>query len=103
MLLSALLQVIPDASPWSTLFTAAGAVVTSGILAAAKKTDVSIFKSPFFRKIQPALTLGGALLAPWIASVASSGVDVSGFGQAPALTLATVIGAELLAVLRRST
>jgi hypothetical protein len=102
--LALLLQVVNDtASAWGAVFAGVGALGTSFVLAQVKKTDFAIAKSPFFRKIQPALTLGGALLAPWVASHASSGVDVSGFGAAPAATLGTVIAAELLAMLKRST
>lgn len=99
-----LLQAINDtASAWGALWAGVGALGTSFVLAQVKKTDFAVAKSPFFRKIQPALTLGGALLAPWVAAHASSGVDVSGFGAAPTATLATVVAAELLAMLRRST
>jgi len=103
-LLTILLQVANDtANAWGSLFAAAGAIGTSALLAGFKKTDYSLAKSPFFRKIQPAITLGGALLAPWVAAHASSHVDVSGFGAAPVATLGTVIAAELLAMLKRST
>jgi hypothetical protein len=99
-----LLQAVNDtANTWGAVFAGLGAIGTSFLLAQVKKTDYAIARSPFFRKIQPALTLGGALLAPWIASHASSGVNVSGFGAAPAATLGTVLAAELLAMLRRST
>ena len=91
------------ASQWGALFAGVGAVGTSFLLAQFKRTDFSLAKSPFFRKLQPAITLGGALLAPWVASHISSGVDISGFGAAPAATLGTVLAAELLAMLKRST
>jgi len=100
-LLTLLLQ--DPASAWGALFAGVGAVGTSFLLAQFKKTDFSLAKSPFFRKIQPAITLGGALLAPWVASHISSGADISGFGAAPAATLGTVLAAELLAMLKRST
>ena len=91
------------ASQWGALFAGVGAVGTSFVLAQFKKTDFALAKSPFFRKLQPAITLGGALLAPWVASHFSSGADISGFGAAPAATLGTVLAAELLAMLKRST
>jgi len=98
-----LLQIADPAAAWGALFAGIGAVTTSFALATLKKTDYSIAKSPFFRKLQPAITLGGALLAPWVASHISSGADISGFGAAPAATLGTVLAAELLAMLKRST
>ena len=102
-LLSLLLQVAPDPTPWGALFAAVGAVGTSFVLSSVKKTDFAIAKSPFFRKLQPAITLLGALAAPWVASHISSGADISGVGAAPAATLGTVLAAELLAMLKRST
>ena len=104
LLLTILLQISNDsASAWGALFAGIGAVGTSFALATIKKTDFSIAKSPLFRKLQPAITLGGALLAPWVASHISSGADISGFGAAPTATLGTVLAAELLAMLKRST
>lgn len=100
----AVLQAINDtASAWGALWAGVGAIGTSFVLAQVKKTDFAVAKSPFFKKIQPAITLVGALAAPWVASHASSGVDVSGFGAAPVATLGTVLAAELLAMLKRST
>jgi phage tail sheath gpL-like len=93
----------PTAQAWGTLFAAVGAVGTSAILAAVKRTDYSVAQNKLFRKIQPALTFIGAVAAPYVASVASSGVDISGLGNAPIATLATVLGAELLAMFKRST
>jgi len=99
-----ILQVTTDAAAqWGAVFAGVGAIGTSFVLAQFKKTDFAIAKSPFFRKIQPAITLGGALLAPWVASHISSGADISGFGAAPAATLGTVLAAELLALIKRST
>lgn len=98
-----LLQAINDtASAWGALWAGVGALGTSFVLAQVKKTDFAVAKSPFFKKLQPAITLVGALAAPWVASHASSGVDVSGFGAAPVATLGTVLAAELLAMLKRS-
>ena len=100
---SILQQVVdPAGAAWGTLFSAVGAVGTSAVLGMVKRTDAKIFRSPVFRKIQPVLTLVGAVAAPWVASQASSGVDISGLGAAPIATLATVVGAELLAMLKRS-
>lgn len=87
---------------WGTLFTFAGAIGTSAVLGVAKRTDAKIFANPFFRKIQPLITLAGAVAAPYVAHVASSHVDISNFGVAPTATLATVVGAELYALLKRS-
>lgn len=95
------LQDVP-AQTFGDLFTFIGAFGTSAILAAAKRTDVALFQKPLFRKIQPVLTLVGAVAAPYVASVASSHVDISGLGNAPVATLAAVVGAELLAMLKRS-
>ena len=90
-----LLQAVIDntANAWGALFAAAGAVGTSYLLGAVKKTDLSVAKSAVFRKVQPAITLLGAIAAPWVASQASSHVDISGLGAAPVATLATVVGA----------
>lgn len=100
MLLS--LQDVPTQT-WGELFSFVGAFGTAAVLGAAKRTDFSLMKKPLFRKIQPVLTLAGALAAPYVASIASSHVDISGLGQAPIATLAAVVGAELLAILKRST
>lgn len=100
MLLQQLVE--PGTNAWGTLFAAVGAIGTSAVLGMAKRTDAKIFRSPLFRKIQPALTLLGAVAAPWVASQASSGVDISGLGAAPVATLMTVVGAELLAMFKRS-
>lgn len=98
------LQAAADtAGTWGAVFAGVGAIGTSFVLAQVKKTDFGIAKSKFFRKVQPAITLLGALAAPWVASHISSGADISGVGVAPAATLATVLGAELLAMLKRST
>lgn len=103
-MLAILLQITYDtAATWGAIWAGIGAVGTSFVLAQTKKTDFAIAKSKFFRKLQPAITLGGALLAPWVASQISSGADISGFGAAPTATLATVLAAELLAMLKRST
>lgn len=102
--LTLLLQAVDStAQAWGNVLTAVGALGTSFVLAQVKKTDFAIAKSPLFKKLQPVLTLAGAALAPWVASQASSGVDISGLGAAPAATLATVVAAELLAMLKRST
>lgn len=105
LLLSVLVQAAPTdpAQTVGVIFSVLGAVATSTTLAAFKKTDYAIASSKLFKKAQPVLTLAGALLAPYVASVASSHVDISGFGQAPAATLGTVVLAEFLAMLRRST
>ena len=97
-----LLQVAPVSNPWGDVFAFVGAFGTSAVLGMAKRTDAALFNKPLFRKLQPAITLLGAVAAPYIASVASSGVDISGLGQAPTATLAAVVGAELLAMLKRS-
>lgn len=99
-----LLQVAAETTnAWGIFFGAVGAAGTSFMLAQVKKSESAVARNPFFRKIQPALTLGGALLAPWVASQLSSGVDISGLGAAPMATLGTVLAAELLAMLKRST
>jgi len=101
MLLSILQAIEPNY--WGDLFALVGAVGTSGILGMAKRTDAKIFRNPVFRKLQPFITLAGAVAAPYVAQYASSGVDISGLGAAPIATVMTVVGAELLAMLRRST
>lgn len=101
-ILSMLQSIDPTAAAWGTLFSALGAVGTSFVLGTVKRTEVAFARKPLFRKLQPAITLLGAVAAPYVASVASSGVDISGLGAAPIATLATVVGAELLAMLRRS-
>jgi len=98
------LQAVADTTnAWGMLFNFAGAFATSAILAQAKKTDFSLTNSALFRKFQPVLTLAGAFAAPYVASWASSGVDISGLGAAPIATVGTVVAAELLAMLKRST
>lgn len=102
-LLAVLVQAADPAAAWGNLFAAAGAIGTSFLLAQFKKTDYGLAKSPLFRKFQPTLTLAGAFLAPWVAAHTSSHVDISGLGMAPIATLGTVLAAELLALLKRST
>lgn len=96
-------QQVTDSPTFATALQAVGAICTSGLLSLAKKTDLSIVKAPLFRKLQPVITLAGALVTPWAAARLGAPVDLSTLGQAPAITLATVVGAELLAILRRST
>lgn len=72
-----------------------GAVVTSGLLAAGKTLDTKVTNSSVFRKMQPAITLGGALLAPTLAHYS---VDPTTFAAAPLATVGAVLGAELLSL-----
>lgn len=103
MFLSILQQVVdPAAAAWGALFSAVGAVGTSFVLSRVKTTEAKFAQTPFFRKTQPVITFIGAVAAPYVASIASSHVDISGLGQAPVATLATVVGAELLAMFKRS-
>lgn len=97
-----LAQQIPTPNYWGDTFAFVGAFATSGILGMAKRTDAKIFRNPFFKKAQPIITLLGAVAAPYVAQVASSHVDISGLGNAPMATLTAVVGAELLAMLKRS-
>ena len=87
---------------WGDLFAFAGAFGASYMLAAGKRSDAKLFRGPLFRKVQPVITLLGAVAAPYVASIASSHVDISGLGAAPIATVAAVVGAELLAMLKRS-
>lgn len=98
-------QSAPDvpSQAWGDLFSFVGAFGVAGVLGFAKKSDAKLFQQPLFRKLQPVITLAGAALAPWVASIASSHVDISGFGAAPIATLSAVVGAELLAMIKRST
>lgn len=103
VLLAVVTQRDVPADAWGQLFSFVGAFGTAAVLGMAKRTDFSLMRAPLFRKLQPAITLLGAVAAPYVASVASSGVDISGLGQAPIATLSAVVGAELLAILKRST
>lgn len=103
MLLSMLLQVAEPTNQLGIILSGIGAIVTSGLLGMFKRTDSALAKKPVFRKAQPIITLLGAVAAPYVASWASSGVDISGLGQAPILTLGTVVLAEFAAMLKRST
>lgn len=87
---------------WGDVFSFIGAFGTSYMLAAGKRSDAKLFRNPLFRKAQPVITMLGALAAPYVAQYASSGVDISGLGNAPIATLAAVVGAEFLAMLKRS-
>ena len=98
-----LLQVAAETNQLGIALSGIGALATSALLSMFKRTDFSLAKSPAFRKAQPIITLLGAVAAPYVASWASSGVDISGLGQAPAATLGTVVLAEFLAMWRRST
>lgn len=92
----------PSAQALGVALSAIGAVATTAILGAVKRTDYALFQKPAFKKVQPVLTLAGALAAPYVASWASSGVDISGFGQAPVMTIGAVVLAEFAAMLKRS-
>jgi hypothetical protein len=98
-----LLQAVAETNQLANILTGLGALGTSALLGAFKRTDYALAKKPAFRKAQPVITLLGALAAPYVAQWASSGVDISGLGQAPAATLGTVVLAEFLAMLKRST
>jgi len=102
-LLTLLLQVAGDTNQLGIVLSGIGALATSALLGAFKRTDYGLAKHPAFKKAQPVITFAGALLAPYVAHWASSGVDISGLGQAPILTLGTVVLAEFGAMLRRST
>jgi drug/metabolite transporter (DMT)-like permease len=91
------------AAPLGVLWTIGGAVLTSFLLGQAKTLDTTVTNSPLVRKLQPAITLGGAYLAPWLAThVGGFTLDPSAFAVAPFATLATVLGAELAAIGHRT-
>ncbi len=98
-----IMQIAPPDTALGIALAAMGAIATSSALAWSKTTDAKIVQKPLFRKLQPVFTLGGALFAPWFASKLGMPIDTSAFGAAPVATLATVVGAELLAIIKRST
>jgi len=98
-----LMQIGTPDSAVGIALTALGAIATSSALAFAKKKDVAILNVPVFRKLQPMFTLVGALATPWLAGKLGMPIDASAFGAAPLTTLLTVMGAEMLAIIKRST
>ena len=84
------------------LFATGGALVTSALLGGVKTLDSRVVRSTVFRKAQPIVTLGGALLAPLIASKLGVAVDPSQWSAAPLATVFTVVLAEGLGILKRS-
>jgi hypothetical protein len=90
-------------SPIGQLLAFAGAVGTSYLLGFAKKLDTTVTNAPLFRKLQPLVTLGGAFLAPWVASHMGVTIDPSAFAAAPLATVATIAAAELLSLFAKKT
>ena len=95
-------QATPDLPSVGTLLMYGGALLTSYGLSKAKTLDTSVTNSPWFRKVQPVITLGGAFLAPYLASKLGVSIDPSSWGQAPLATVITVAGAEVLSIIKRS-
>jgi len=77
-----------------------GAVATSAVLAASKTFDTRFTNSTLFRKLQPVFTLGGAYLAPVLASHGLA-IDPSTFAAAPLATTGAIVAAELLSLFRK--
>ena len=92
---------LPPAT-WGTAITLGGALVTSFLLGKAKGIDSTITASPVFRKLQPVLTLGGAFLAPYLAQHLGVTIDPASWAAAPLATVATIVGAELMAIGQRT-
>lgn len=89
-------------SALGALFAAGGALATSALLGGVKTLDTRVTRSTLFRKVQPGITLGGALLAPLIASKLGVAVDPSQWSAAPLATVFTLMVAEGIGVLKRS-
>lgn len=87
--------------PFSNLLAYGGAFLTSALLGGAKRLDTQITNAPLFRKLQPFITLGGAFLAPLIASKVGLNVDPSAFTAAPIATVVTIGAAELLSLITK--
>lgn len=88
----------PDAI--ATLISFGGAAATSLLLGATKSLDNRLTSSRGFRKAQPLIVLGGALLAPLIASKTGMQIDPQAFAAAPAATFAVIAARELLTLLQ---
>lgn len=89
-------------SALGALFAAGGALATSAILGGVKNLDSQIVRSTVFRKVQPVITLGGALLAPLIAAKLGVQADPSQWSAAPLATVFTLVIAEGIGALKRS-
>jgi hypothetical protein len=92
---------LPPAT-WGTAITLGGALLTSFLLSKAKKLDTSVTNSGVFRKVQPVITLGGAFLAPYLAQHLGVTIDPGSWAAAPLATVATIVGAELMAIGQRT-
>ena len=102
-MLHVLLVLVQMAQPTLGQFLAlGGAVLTSFGLSKVKNLDTSVTNSAVFRKLQPAITLGGAFLAPYLGAKLGVSVDPGTWSAAPIATLMAVTGAELGSIIRRS-
>lgn len=93
----------PTADTLGTLWAWGGAFATAAILSGTKKMDTTVTNSKLFRKIQPLITLAGAFAAPLVAGKLGVQIDPAAYGAAPASTVAAILTAELLGILKRST
>lgn len=89
----------PDtAAAFGNLWAYGGALVTSALLSAVKKTDTSLTNSTVFRKLQPVITLAGAFGAAALAAHGGPTIDPSTFASAPLATVVSVTAVELLSL-----
>lgn len=86
---------------FGNLWAYAGALATSAALGGVKSLDTRLTNSPWFRKLQPVITLAGAFGAAALASHGGPSIDPSAFASAPLATVATVTAAELLSLLQK--
>ncbi len=96
-------DVAPALPSVGTLLAYGGALLTSFGLSKVKGLDTAVTNSPVFRKVQPLVTLAGAAFLPWLGAKLGVQLDPGSLAAAPLATVVTVVGAELLSILRRST
>jgi hypothetical protein len=83
-------------------FASGGALATSALLGGVKNLDSQVVRSTLFRKVQPGITLGGALLAPFLAAKLGVQVNPGQWSAAPLATVFTLMVAEGIGILKRS-
>jgi hypothetical protein len=84
------------------LLSFAGAFATSAALAGVKNLDTRTTNSKAFRKLQPVLTVVGALAAPLLGQKLGVQLEPGALAAAPWGSIAAITAAELLAISRRS-
>jgi hypothetical protein len=87
--------------PISTLVALGGALGTSFLLSRVKGLDYAVTNGRLFRKLQPLVTLGGAVAAPWIVSRTGYALDPAALGAAPLATVLAITAAEVLSLTKK--